>query len=365
MKYRRILLAVVSCSLLFAGPAWSSTDANHEVVELRRIILEHAAQFQSFQGKYRLSQETDSGLWAPVFECRVQGKNMYADMQVDNTRRIDGEPAWDREIYTRWEGIISTRFERADHSPQIMLNNEGWMAPDMAYLDPTVLFLTLYGKTAEAWLSKGTDTVHRRENMRVLSHMMPSCACSYDVYIDEENHIRRLEYAMRLLEPEEELKKYWTGDLFDIRRVERSWAFDAWSIVDGVNCPCLVTAIWYAHDNALSEKLWGMRDRNEITGTEAWVRNYVENPETVSSVQTFEFVEPEIIVFNEPLSKEDFALAAPVGAKVRDVASRFSYRVKPKRWYQRIPTDTWLGIGLVFFIIVITFSGWGVWRRYA
>ena len=370
LRQRAVLMAVAlviaSCSFsLWAEPVGPSTDSA-VVAELRRIILEHAAQFRSFAGTYKLVQDTrDGGLWEPEFECRVQGKNLYLDMQEGQVSSFDGRDSGLRQINTVYDGVISERLD-VDGSTGVTLGKKnGWMAPDMAYMDPRVLFLEIYGKTAAEWMASGTDTVHYRDGMRVLSHLMDWCSCSYDVYIDDAGLIRKLEYSMRLLEPDEEVRRYWSGDLFDVRRVERAWEFDAHQLINGVMCPTVATATWYAHDDAISESLWTLEDSAQISQLEAWVRNYVENPEMPAVEQTFEFIDVSNVLFNVPLDRTDFELEIPVGAHVLDEVTGFHYVAQPKRWYQRIPSEAWVGMGLILVLTLVTLGGWGLWRRYA
>lgn len=356
---RAFLLVCALVLPLVAAPA--AADTADEVGELRGIVLEHAAQFRSFRGRYRLVQTSGTAQALQMeFEARIQGEDLYVDLYFNSRSER-------RELAARWAGVHTDRYDNPDGYIGVSLNSPNWtLAPDMAYMDPRVLFLEIYGRRADDWLAVGRSTAHEREGMRVLSHHMPTyCACSYDVYIDTENRVRRLEYAMRLSEPETEIRRYWDGDLFDVRRLERAWEFDAYDVLDGVSTPTLAASHWYAHDDALSERLWDLRDRGRISELEAWVRNYVDNPATLTTVQTLAFVDPLAVEFNRPLAREDFEIEIPENAFIIDSATGANYTASARPLGRRIPPDLVAGMAVVALIAAGTVAGWWLWRRHA
>ncbi len=146
---------------------------------------------------------------------------------------------------------------------------------------------------------------------RILAHAMnhPTDIAFCEVYFDEHRRITRLDVVNRLPYPEAEIRKYYSGDLFDLKLTISSIRFAEYSEINGVIFPRVVEEYRYHGINSEDVDL----KRGEVSEVEARVRAYLAHGTPVVSLARRAEFDLTTLRVNEPLRKEDFVLALPSG----------------------------------------------------
>ena len=359
-KRGRVCVTTCFCMTFFCfklGFCEKPVPAPHDIDTLRALVINRPA-LRSFRGAYMITQEDESGgRLVSQDEYRFEGDNRYLTQE----RMTPGQP---KEIHTfvQYQGKYSTRGEN-DKGVAITLSEPYWPLPVGARLNPPMLYGEQHGYSLGEILSEGDSTVVLRDNMRVLSHRFGKGANCLDIYIDENDRIKRIESVDRLVYSDDEIRMFCNGDLFDVRQLRTTMELDGYQEINGIEFPAWAQKTWWRNDMDYLQPLLDLRKAGGISELEYAVRFYTEVPCIPASVQTLT-VDLDNVEVNIPLTVEDFALDYSKGTSVYDRDTDMGYIVEGYNWLEAL-SDPMVILVLIAMLVIASVLGREVWKKYA
>ncbi len=358
-----LLLLFLSVSRVNAQDADSSDD---KIQEMRALILQWSSSLHSFKGKYRLTLDKPDAVQSPAavyeIEYRYQDKNRY--LQKNPIIAFPSHPD-DIMTYALYHDDATLRVENnTEKKPKpatISLHRKGWDIPWGVYITPEELFGEFQEVSLAEILSEGDSSIFERSGQRIFSHINRKKQKNVDIYVDEQNRISRIEWVMRLPNPEEEIRTLWKGDLFDVRRVIRAIEFGETKEINGVQFPVWAERTrWNVRDEEF-EALKKELETGKISNLQYAVRLYTELEAFQIEKQVFELF-PESVTINQPLAKGDFCVPINEGDLIaRSEADEYYSPYKP--WYKSPWHPVMITLYGVTALVVISVIFGAVWRR--
>ena len=250
---KREAIAEMDSPLVISDPA--------ELARVKKAVLTWSNSLKSFKGSYSLRQQNyghPNGNVTPVAafgmeaEYRFQGKNRYLSVEIHHpdgkiTRQHGAE--MDGSIQRRDDMKVGSETEYGVVYP----DNNQWPFPDGAFLLPTEVFGESSEKSLEERLEEGTLYLLDRDGVRVLSQVCFGEAL--EIYLDEDERVRRIDTIFRPAISMEELRTVWgEEEPLNVFWCVESLELDAYQEIDGVDFPVLAKRTTYMHDHDRAEK---------------------------------------------------------------------------------------------------------------
>jgi len=346
--------------------AQDSDSSNDNVQEMRTLILQWSSSVHSFAGKYRLTLDKPDAGQSPAavyeIEYRYQDKNRYF-----RKNPIIAFPSHPDDImtYALYHDDAALRVEsNTENAPKpatVSLHRKGWDIPWGVYITPEELFGEFQEVSLAEILSEGSSSILERSGQRIFSHINKKNQKNVDIYVDDQNRVSRIEWVMRLSNPEEEIRTLWKGDLFDVRRVIRAIEFGETQEINGVPFPVWAERTrWNVRDedfDALKKEL----ETGKITNLQFAVRLYTELEAFQIEKQVFELF-PESVTINQPLAKDDFRVPVNEGDLVaRSEVDEYYAPYKP--WYKNPWHPAMIAVYVLITLIAASLGLWFIGRR--
>jgi len=152
-----------------------------------------------------------------------------------------------------------------------------------------------------------------RNGERILMHSVGRDNKTFlEVHFDDQRRVTRMDRVSRPAFPEVEIRKRYSGDLFDLKRLIESVQFSGYSEINGAAFPCVVEIWqfgWSSRENIERAK------RGEMNEVDAYIQATLATTATpkVVSHRRAEF-DVSTLRVNEPLTEEDFRVHFPSGS---------------------------------------------------
>jgi hypothetical protein len=300
--------------------AWNTSGASGETERLKAVVTRWSDALETFSGSYYLSQSSFVNIDGAMHEeshtewhivLRQAGDNFYFSQEYINPEK---EKTW-HEIHSFYNDIYNTYTDQAGNRLAVIDNHEreGMPFPPGVYLTPREIFGKRPEYTLSEVLASGTTRLLQENGKRILSHSNPDLHAAVDIMLDSGSRVVQMDWVRRpFASPEEELKKIWEGDIFDLRVKKVTLELNEYKSIDGVLFPARVIKTWWRMDRAVAEDINARFDRGEITQDELTVQLYTAPVHQVN-IQTFTL---EDALINVPLSEGDFAIDWPDDTRV-------------------------------------------------
>ncbi len=362
--------AVLSCVMLFSVEAAVTTEMDSpllisdpaELSRVKEVVLTWSNSLKSFKGSYSLRQQNyghPNGNVTPVAafdmeaEYRFQGKNRYLSVEIHHpdgkiTRQHGAEV--DGSIQRRDDMKVGSDAEYGVVYPE----NNQWPFPDGAFLLPTELFGESVGKSLEERLEEGTLYLLNRDGVRVLSQVCFGEAL--EIYLDEDDRVRRIDTIFRPAISLEELRNVWEEKepLNVFWRME-TLELDGYREMDGIDFPTLAKQTTYERDDTeYSEKCEKHFDAKEISIYEFHMC-LMQLPIYTAFVIDFQ-LHIDTVSINKRLWARNFKLPVDEGDHVYEGASKDISYYYETPWYAR--PITW---GIAVAVLLLLGGGGVFW----
>ena len=356
---------MVACMLSFSGEANTVSSPllipdSAELEEVKKTVLSWSNSLKSFKGCYSLTQqnydiEGGGSIPAAFFEMEVayrfEDKNQYMTLEMYHP---DG--LLHQNCAAKWNGVVQKCDTIVDDSVTernyAVLEGE-WPFPDGAYILPTDLFGWDVDTSLEKRFEKGETYFLKRDGMRVLSQCC--FGDSFEIYVDEEDRVRKIDKMFRPAISLEELQTVWKQkEPFDVFLCTETLELDGYIEIDGVDFPTIAKRSARLYDREEYMKKCKARfDAEEISIYEFHMC-MMELPVYVQSVMNFQ-LNPTTATLNKRLSKKDFKILLEDGTKVFNTESDGFYTYKTP-WYAR--PVTW---GIAVAVLLLLGGGGVFW----
>ena len=322
----------IDSPLLISDPA--------ELARLKNEVLEWSNSLKSFKGFYSLRQQnythpngvvTPEALYEMEIEYKFQNDNRYMTLEM-----LQPDGTLNRQCAAQLDGVVKRRDDMnlgtEEESKLLLLEESSWPFPNGAFLLPTDLFGGDSGKTLEERFQEGTTYLLKRDGMRVLFHSNP--ADPFEIYIDEQGRVVRIDTLLRPAISLEELKIKWgEKEPFNVFLRIYSLELDGYMNIDGVNFPTLAKRTTRLYDKEeYREKCKEPFRGKEISIFEMHMRT-MKLPIYLSTVMDFR-LDTSAVEINKSLKDREFKFALEDGMEVFENTETTSYVYKTP-WYGR------------------------------
>ncbi len=353
---------VLMCMLVSSvdGTATETIDSpllisdSAELARLRNEVLKWSNSLKSFKGFYSLRQQnyihpngnvTPEALYEMEIEYKFQNDNRYMALEM-----FEPDGTLTRLYAAQLDGVVKRRDDMnlgtEEESRLLLLQESSWPFPNGAYLLPTDLFGGDSGKTLEERFQEGTTYLLKRDGMPVLFHSNP--ADPFEIYIDEQGKVRRIDTLLRPAISLEELKTKWgEEEPFNVFLRIYSLELDGYMNIDGVDFPTLATQSTRLYD----KEEYRVKCKEPFRGKEISIfemhMRTMKLPLYLSTVMDFR-LDTSAVEINKSLKDREFKFALEDGMEVFENTETTSYVYKTP-WYAR--PITW-GIAVAVLLLL-------------
>ena len=315
----RLRTGFLASSLVFtlsmSGSVSEIPDGNEgELKAIKSALIGWSMSLKTFSGRYHLAYPSEDvpGEKHVEITMRWDGVNAYSEMRSGSPDKPD------TEIHTFHQGVLDTYVSQEGRPGYGVTNGQGYAGlpwPWGVYITPEEIFGRHHAYSLADVLGSGESRLLERHGERILSHDNRTLGRSVDIFVDEQNRVKRFEWVRRpLSHSQDELRDLWPGDLFDVRIPKSTLELSNYTEIEGIPFPLDVFKTWWRLDESQAEQVNLMYEAGQIDQEELIVRLHT-TPVHEFTHQTFSLDEARL---NLPLSDEDFEIDWPSGAEVHD-----------------------------------------------